>query len=173
MIPVVLYWSVNTEHLYSTNSCTNSWYPLGDVSVSLLTLSWDFFHVLDLWCGGTSAAHMGHAIPSAGMGCTGGKTTYGSMGETHTLLLERPGGGDALGKLGEIREHCGAKGSRTQIHRQSGNLVSSAVCGIVCFIKISTRSGISFFTLAQTFQSRRATWVYTHYDLEMHLSGFA
>lgn len=86
--------------------------------------------MLDLWCGGTSAAHMGHAIPSAGMGCTGGKTTYGSMGETHTLLLERPGGGEALGKLGEIREHCGAKGSRTQIHRQSGNLVSSAACGL-------------------------------------------
>lgn len=71
MIPVVLYWSVNTEHLYSTNSYTNSQYPLGDISVSLFATSWHFFHVLDPPYGGTSAAHVGHAIPSAGMGCTG------------------------------------------------------------------------------------------------------
>lgn len=58
--------------------------------------------MLDLWCGGTSAAYMGHAIPSAGMGCTGGKTTYGSLGETHTLLLERPGGGEAIASTGKV-----------------------------------------------------------------------
>lgn len=170
MIPVALYWSVNPEHLYSTNSCTNSRYPLGDVSVSLLAMSWHFFHVLDSPHGGTSAAHVGHAMPSAGMGCTGGKTLHGWVGDTHLAAREAM---QAVGKLGDIWEHCGAKGSRTQIHRQSGNFVSSAVYGIVCFIKISIRFGITFFMLAQIFQSRQATSVCMHYDLEMHLPGFA
>lgn len=83
MIPAVLYWSVNTEHLYSTSSCTNSQHPLGDVSVSLLAMSWHFSHALDSLLGGTSAAHVGHAKPSAGMGCSGGWTSYG-WGDRHT-----------------------------------------------------------------------------------------
>lgn len=54
-----------------------------------------WIHKALLQYGGTSAAQVGNAIPSAGMGRTGGKAMYVWMEETPTYLYVRPGGDDA------------------------------------------------------------------------------
>lgn len=140
MIPVVLYWSVNTEHLHSTSSCTNGQHPLGDVSVSLLALSWHFSHVLDLLHGGTSAAHVGHAIPSWAALLV--ELTMAG-GDRHTPCCWR---GQVKARPCKHPRHCGAKESTTQIHRQSGNFVSPAVYGIVC-VSLRSPSDLEFLSL--------------------------
>lgn len=150
MIPVVLYWSVNTEHLYSTNSCTNSWHPLGDVSVSLMEEFWHFFHVLDSSYGGRNiCCTRGPCHTLSRHGLHWWQNWVWLLGQTHTLLLERPGGGEAMqavGKPGEIWAHCGTKAIRKQIHKQSGNFVSSAVYGIVC-VSLRSASDLELLSL--------------------------
>lgn len=55
-----------------------------------------WIHKALLQYGGTSAAHVGNAISSAGMGCTGGKALYVWVEDTPTCLHVRPGGDDVV-----------------------------------------------------------------------------
>lgn len=100
MILVVLSSSVNTEHLYSTNTCTNGWYPSGRrlhfaaVDVLWLLPCAGFTKL----CSGT-AEHLLHTWAArdpqqAGAALVVKPCTVGWRDPTQ--LHGRPGGGDAM-----------------------------------------------------------------------------